>query len=94
MSEKEKSEPEHVTMSPDADLNVHISVGIFEKALRKSQTYWEIIKPRMDVGRFIESLVKDKKQFYIDFYTTEPKNVKELMKLIKKYRRKKSSTTP
>lgn len=83
----EASEPEHVTMTPDADLNVHVSVDIFEKALRKSQTYWETIKPRMDIGRFIETLVKDKKAFYTEFYTSEPENCEDLIKLIEKYRR-------
>ena len=79
---------EEVEVTPvHVETSVTLRPNILEEALRKSQVYWEVIKPRLDLAKFIETLVSDTKAFYTEFYTNEPKTLEEFLKLIEKYRR-------
>lgn len=71
-------EPEKVRLPVPVDVNVHVSEELFEKALIKSKTYWEIIKPRLDLAKFIESHVEDPKEFYLWFYSTNERTPQAL----------------
>jgi len=40
----------------------------FEQILRMTPVWWEDIKPKLDLARFIESRLRDARSFYIWFY--------------------------
>lgn len=64
---------EKVRLPVPVDVDVHVSEEMFEKALIRSKTYWESIKPRLDMAKFLEAYVDDPKEFYLWFYTTKDK---------------------
>ncbi|GAH85675.1 unnamed protein product, partial [marine sediment metagenome] len=43
---------ESVPIQVPVNVNVQISEGLFLEALKKSKMYWDIIKPKMDIGDF------------------------------------------
>ncbi len=77
---------EFVKIPVPAAVNVEISPTLFEDVLQKSQTYWLIIKPRMDLAKMVESMVKDPQAFYTDFYSNKPQTWPDLVALIEKHR--------
>ena len=51
---------EQVKVQVPVDVNVSVSEDLFIKALMQSKTYWEKIKPAIDIGKFvIEHMGKD-----------------------------------
>jgi len=59
---------EKVRLPVPVDVDVHITDEIFERALLESETYWKKIKPRIDLGQFLEEQVWDKGKFHRWFY--------------------------
>lgn len=70
---------ERVSVQVPVNVDVQLSEDLFEKALLKSKTYWEDIKPRLDLAKFIEQHIKNKKEFYMWFYTATEKDLDSLM---------------
>lgn len=70
---------ESVRVQVPVNVDVQLSEDLFEKALLKSKTFWEDIKPRLDLAKFIEQHIKDKKGFYMWFYTAQDKDMDSLM---------------
>jgi len=62
---------EKVKMQVPISVDVHITEDIFLEALKKSETYWEKIKPKMDIGSFIFDSLKEPKEFLKWFYETK-----------------------
>ena len=62
---------EHVKVQVPISVDVHITEDIFFDALKKSGTYWEIIKPKMDIGGFIFDSLKEPEEFLKWFYTNK-----------------------
>jgi hypothetical protein len=62
---------EKVRIPVPVDVDVRVTEDLFEKALLKSRLYWERIKPRMDVGKFIEDHIWDRTKFYRWFYENQ-----------------------
>lgn len=62
---------EKVRLPVPVDVDVHVTDELFLKALIKSKTYWAKIKPRMDLGKFIEEQVWDKERFHQWFYENQ-----------------------
>lgn len=85
MSEKEKTEI--IKVPVNVELNVPISQTLFADSMRHSQMFWETIKPRLDIGQLIESFVKDRKEFIVEFYGSPPKTFDEFMALVNKHRK-------
>ena len=61
-------EGERVRLPVPVDVDVRITDDAFILALKKSRTLWGKIKPRIDIGKFVESQVWDKLAFHIWFY--------------------------
>ncbi len=59
---------ERVKMTVPVDVNVHISEGLFIEALKRSATYWDVIKPKIDLGGFILAGLRRKKELLEWFY--------------------------
>ena len=70
---------ERVSVQVPVNVDVQISEDLFEEALLKSKTYWEEIKPRLDLAKFIEQHIKDKAKFYMWFYTATEKDLDDLL---------------
>ena len=68
MGEPPIGREERVRLQVPVDVDIRISEADFVKALRKSDVYWRTIKPRLDLGKFVETFVKDKEEFYQWFY--------------------------
>lgn len=68
----EKSEAVRIRIPIQAQVN--LTEDLLVEAIMKSKTYWEGIKPALDIGRFIrESLSEeDWERFFKDFYKTKP----------------------
>ena len=77
---------ERVKMQVPVSVDVHITEEIFLEAMKKSQTYWKIIKPKMDIGSFVLNSLNDapegKEEFLNWFYAN-----KEEVKLQDFYRK-------
>jgi len=83
---KKAEKVEKVKVSLPVEVNVRLSEDVIDDALRKSELFWVKIKPRMDLGKLIESFVKDPKAFYLDFYgKSPPETFQDLVKLIEKH---------
>ena len=59
---------EKVRLSVPVDVDIRITEADFVKALAKSDVYWRVIKPRLDLANFLETFVRDKRAFYQWFY--------------------------
>ena len=59
---------ESVPIQVPVNVNVQISEGLFLEALKKSKTYWDVIKPKMDVGGFILDGLRRQENFLRWFY--------------------------
>jgi intein/homing endonuclease len=64
---------ESVRMPVPVNVDVQISEGLFLEALRRSKTYWNTIKPQIDLGRFILGGLKKKDEFLRWFYNNKDK---------------------
>ena len=64
----EPRKEEKVRLSVPVDVDIRITESDFAKALAKSDLYWRIIKPRLDLGNFVETFIRDKQAFYNWFY--------------------------
>lgn len=85
-------EGERVSLAVPVNVDVRVGEDSFVRALMKSKTFWEKIKPRIDVASFIEACLNDKESFYKSFY----KEINEgnltlegFMELVKKWTQKK-----
>lgn len=84
---KREDLPEHLKRSPEyrqkvtpgeqvkvqvpVSVDIHITEGIFLEALKKSKTYWEKIKPKMDIGGFVFDSLKGSEEFLKWFYANK-----------------------
>jgi hypothetical protein len=64
-----KGPVERVPMQVPVNVDVHISEELFLEALQKSGIYWDIIKPKMDVGGFIMDGLRRRQDFMTWFYS-------------------------
>jgi hypothetical protein len=64
---------ESVRMQVPVNVDVRISEGLFLEALQRSKTYWNTIKPQIDLGRFILGGLKRKDEFLRWFYNNKDK---------------------
>jgi len=60
---------EAVKIQVPVSVNVQVSEDLFLEALKRSDVYWESIKPKMDVGEFILNGLRRKKEFLDWFYS-------------------------
>lgn len=67
-------EVESVKVKVPINVDVRMSESIILDALRRSKTYWEIVKPKLDIGTFIKESLGDEewRDFLVWFYKTEP----------------------
>jgi len=59
---------ERIRIPIPVNVDIQITEDIFLEALKKSGTYWETIKPKMDVGSFVLDSLGDRKEFLKEFY--------------------------
>ncbi len=59
---------ESVRVNVPVNVDVQITEDTLVQALMQSDTYNSMIKPRLDVGKFVEYLVADPAEFYNKFY--------------------------
>lgn len=69
-------------------VEMEINEKTFDAALKKSQLYWEIIKPRLDLSKTIEFFIEDKKDFYLEFYENQPTSLANVLALLSKHEKK------
>jgi len=64
---------EFVQVQVPVDVRVHVSEDLFYKALAQSKTWWEIIKPCLDIGKFVTEQTGEEfiKWFYEERETGE-----------------------
>lgn len=62
---------ERIRIPIPVNVDIQITEDIFLEALKKSGTYWEIIKPKMDIGSFIFGSLKEPEEFLKWFYTNK-----------------------
>lgn len=62
---------ERVKMQVPVSVDVHISEELFLEALKRSDTYWKTIKPKMDVGSFILDSLRRRDEFLRWFYANK-----------------------
>lgn len=62
---------ERVKMQVPVSVDVHISEELFLEALKRSDTYWKTIKPKMDVGSFILDCLRRRDEFLRWFYANK-----------------------
>jgi len=79
---------EVVRLNVPIDVNIKLNENVILQALSHSKLWFEKIKPRLDLAREIDRLVKERDKFYEEFY--EMKNVGEisassLLELLQKY---------
>lgn len=74
---------EKVSVSVPVEVSVRLTETLIEDALRKSETFWVKIKPRLDLAKFLETQMKDPKEFYLWFYSAENLTLDEVFKKIK-----------
>jgi len=65
---------ESVKVQIPVDVNVQLNEQIFREAMMKSETWNEVIKPRLDVGKFVLESIQDKEKFLEKFYKGEVKS--------------------
>lgn len=65
---------EKIRINIPVDVDVRISEDLLERALSRSRMYWDVIRPRFDLSKFLESFIRhgDKKLFYDWFYANRP----------------------
>jgi len=68
-----EEEKEQVKVQIPVDVNVQLNEQIFREAMMKSETWNEVIKPRLDVGKFVLENIQDKEKFLEKFYKGEVK---------------------
>lgn len=74
---------ERVRMPVPVNVDIRISEDLFERALMRSKVYWERIKPRLDLAKFIESQVRNKDKLYEWFYSNRADlSLKQLLRKI------------
>jgi hypothetical protein len=49
----QESKGEYVTINVPVDVRVHVTEDAFVKALMQSKLWWERVKPRLDIGKFV-----------------------------------------
>ena len=63
-----EKEAEDIMLEVPMDLKVHLTWPLFVKALTRSKLLKEKVRPRLDLGRFIEEGLADPEAFYKWFY--------------------------
>jgi len=65
---------ESVRVKVPINVDVRMNEAIILDALRRSKTYWEIVKPKLDIGTLVKESLSDEewRNFLIWFYKTEP----------------------
>lgn len=67
------------------DVNVKLTEGVIIEAIMQSKLFWKTIKPRYDVGMFLEVALTDKWEGFVKwFYETKP-SLEEFNKKLKEY---------
>ena len=75
---------ESVRIQVPVNVDVKVSEDLFIQALMKSGTFWRMIKPRIDVGKFIElSLGEEGWKKFVEWFYTEKPELKEVLKKLK-----------
>lgn len=59
---------ERMTFQIPVHLQTEVSEELFMRAFQTSQVWWGRIKPRIDLGKLVESLVDDPQAYYRDVY--------------------------
>lgn len=77
---------ELVTMSIPIKVDVRVSKDTFERAVMKSELFWKEIKPKLDLGEFIENSIADKEDFYTWFYKSKTEGDLTLEQLIERFK--------
>ena len=79
---------EDVKVNVPVDVKVHLSQDAILQALRRSEIWWKDIKPRLDLARFLESMIDNKEEFYDEFYAKkelEGLSLENFFSLLTKY---------
>jgi len=76
---------ERIRIPVPVNVDVQITEDIFLEALKKSGTYWEIIKPKIDVGSFILDSIWNREEFLKEFYEKwDSLTIRELFEMLLK----------
>lgn len=78
--QKAQASMESIRLQVPVNVDVKVSEYLFIQALSRSETYWKKIKPRLDLGIFIEQSLGEEewKNFQAWFYAEKP-NLKQFM---------------
>jgi len=80
-----EGEVERIRINLPINVDVQLTEDLLVQTLMQSRTYTDKIKPRLDIGKFIESIVDDPAEFYNEFYKAYNKGgmgFKELLDLL------------
>jgi len=77
---------EEVKMQVPISVNVKVSEDLFIQALMKSEIFWRQIKPRLDLGKFIElSLGEEEWKKFVEWFYAEKPELREFLKKLMRF---------
>ena len=75
---------ESIPLQVPVDVNIRISENLFLEALKRSNIYWNIIKPKIDIGGFILGALRRKDDFLKWFYSQEDLTAQAVLEWVTK----------
>jgi len=74
---------EAVKVQVPVDVNIMLTEDTIIEAIFKSKTYWNIVKPKLDIGSFILNSLSDiKKKIFISMFYTKKLSIEEMFEWI------------
>jgi len=71
---------EEVRLQVPVNVDVRVSEDLFVQALMRSKTFWESIKPKLDLGRYLEEELGEEWMNFQKWFYAEKPTLKQFVK--------------